>query len=349
MLTFCTLYDSNYLDKGIVLYESMKQSMEEFKLYILAMDDRCFEILSSMQLPQVIVISLKDFEDEELLEIKAKRARAEYCWTCTASLIDYVFENYGEMYCTYLDSDLYFYQNPQTLLEEMCNSGCSAQIVEHGFGTGMIAKEKEKAAGKYCVQFNTFKNDVYGREILTTWKKQCREHCSMAPGEMGDQKYLNDWAEKYEKVHVLTHQGGGVAPWNIFRFRHVQGKEGFFLDKKTGEEIELIFYHFHHLEYIDEKTVNINVFKKELGIDEILVSNIYKPYLMKMDIVKKMLFEQFGVLPLITKHPGLVAKTKQQKIKELLKMRPVEFVYRFKDKLAYTKGKKRDIIDINEL
>ena len=277
MLTFCTLFDSNYLDKGIVLYDSMKNVMENFKLYILAMDDRCCEILNSMKLANVTVISLKEFEDEELLKIKAERSRAEYCWTCTASLIDYVFESYQEEYCTYIDSDLCFYKNPKVLIDEMCDAGCSVQIVKHGFGEGMIAREKEKGAGKYCVQFNTFKNDMYGREILTTWKNQCRNHCSMAPGEMGDQKYLSDWAEKYEKVHVLTHQGGGVAPWNIFRFCHVEGQPGWMLDKKTKEKFELIFYHFHHLEYVDESQVNLNVFKKELGTDEKLVFEIYIP------------------------------------------------------------------------
>ena len=60
------------------------------------MDDKCCEILKSMALSNVVVISLEEFEDEELLEIKAQRSRAEYFWTCTASLIDYVFETYRE-------------------------------------------------------------------------------------------------------------------------------------------------------------------------------------------------------------------------------------------------------------
>ena len=111
MLTFCTLFDSNYLDKGLVLYESLKNVMTDFKLYILAMDDKCCSILKEQQLKNVVVISLQEFEDEELLEIKKQRSRAEYCWTCTASFIDYVFETYNEEYCTYIDSDLYFYKN----------------------------------------------------------------------------------------------------------------------------------------------------------------------------------------------------------------------------------------------
>ena len=49
MLTFCTLFDSNYLDKGLVLCKSMNNVMPEFKLYILAMDDKCTEILKNLQ------------------------------------------------------------------------------------------------------------------------------------------------------------------------------------------------------------------------------------------------------------------------------------------------------------
>ena len=348
MLTFCTLFDSNYLDKGLVLYDSMKNVMENFRLYILAMDDKCCKILKSMALSNVVVISLEEFEDEELLEIKAQRFRAEYCWTCTASLIDYVFETYREEYCTYIDSDLCFYKNPQILIEEMCDAECSVQIVEHGFGKGLIAKEKIKGAGRYCVQFNTFKNDSYGREILSTWKSQCRNHCSMAPGEMGDQKYLSDWDERYEKVHVLKHQGGGVAPWNLFRFRHIEGHPGILEDKKSKEKFELIFYHFHHLEYMDETHVNMNVFKKELGSDERLVFEIYIPYLKKMEEVKQMLSQKYEIRPLLTKHPGLVAKTKQEKIKELLKMNIVEFTYKLRDKMAYSKGKEKDLICLKD-
>lgn len=348
MLTFCTLFDSNYLDKGITLYESMKDVMDEFQLYILAMDERCREILEQMQLSQVTVISLKEFEDEELLKIKAERTRAEYCWTCSASLIDYVLENYKEAYCTYIDSDLYFFKNPQRLIEEMTESGCSVQIVEHGFGKGMIAREKEKGAGKYCVQFNTFKNDPAGREILATWKQQCRNHCSMEPGEMGDQKYLSDWAEKYEKVHVLCHQGGGVAPWNVFRYK-MDKQNRCLIDKKTKEKFDLIFYHFHHLEYVDETTVNLNVFKKELGAEEELVYSVYRIYLTRIEKIKKLLAEEYGIAPMLKKHPGLKGKTRKEKIKELFGMSFTQLIYRVHDKAAYSIGGKKDIVSLKEM
>ena len=116
MLTFCTLFDSNYLDKGLVLQHSLENVMTDYTLYILAMDDKCYNILSDIGLNNTVIISLSEFEDEELLEIKKQRSRAEYCWTCSANLIDYVFETYHESYCTYIDSDLFFYKNPKILI-----------------------------------------------------------------------------------------------------------------------------------------------------------------------------------------------------------------------------------------
>ena len=340
MLTFCTLFDSNYMDKGLVMYKSLKDTAKNFQLYVLAMDEKADTVLRDMQWENMTVISLKDFEDPELLELKKVRARAEYCWTCTASLIDYVFERYQEAYCTYIDSDLYFYANPKVLIQEMCDADCSVQIVKHNFGNDKRALEKEKHSGKYCVEFNTFKNDEDGRNILSTWKRQCRDHCSMAPGEMGDQKYLSEWPETYQKVHVLEHQGGGVAPWNVARFKYAQKYSKQLLDKKTKEKFDLIFYHYHHLEYIDRKCININVFKEGLFANKNLVLDLYIPYLKALEEAKVMLQKEYGFLPLVVKHPGLSSEKEKIKISLDVLLRKV------RAKIIYLNGKKKDIIHL---
>lgn len=349
MLTFCTLFDFNYLDKGIVLYKSMEKVMDKFCIYILAMDDQCLAVLKSMELSNAVIISQKEFEDEELLKIKKERTRAEYCWTCTASLIDYIFENYREEFCTYIDADLFFYKNPQNLIEEMCKAGCSVQIVEHGFGHGRRARMQERNSGRFCVQFNTFKNDVYGREVLAVWKRQCRNYCSMEINEMGDQKYLSDWPEKYEKVHILQHQGGGVAPWNIVRFRTSDTREGYLIDKKTKQEFELIFYHFHHLEYMDGNRVNINAFKQAFGIDEKMIFSIYIPYLRELENVKKILLEDYGFIPLLKSHPGFAKESKSDKLRQLKSIGIQGLYNRLVEKAIYLQGRKKDIIRLDNI
>ena len=37
-LIFCTLFDSNYLDKGLALYHSMRKYIGNFTLYIFTFD-----------------------------------------------------------------------------------------------------------------------------------------------------------------------------------------------------------------------------------------------------------------------------------------------------------------------
>ena len=274
------------------------------------------------------------------MELKKVRARAEYCWTCTASLIDYIFEKYNEEYCTYIDSDLYFYADPKVLIKEMCDADCSVQIVKHNFGSDKRALEKEKEAGKYCVEFNTFKNNEAGRAILKTWKRQCRDHCSMEPGELGDQKYLSEWPETYKSVHVLENQGGGVAPWNVARFRYADKKRKQLLDKKTKEKFDLIFYHYHHLEYIERKCININVFKDRLFVNKELVLDLYIPYLKALEEMKEMLQKRYEFVPLVVKHPGLSSINKNTK------MNLDTFIRKIRAKVLYLNGKKKDIINL---
>ena len=54
------------------MYESLKDHSKDFHLFIFAFDDRSYELLSKLNLESVTVISLLEFEDEELLSIKRK-------------------------------------------------------------------------------------------------------------------------------------------------------------------------------------------------------------------------------------------------------------------------------------
>ena len=353
MQAFCTLFDSNYLDKGIALYRSLSRVMDRFQLYILPMDELCKNILMQMSLQNVTIIPQEDFEDDELKAIRLMRTRAEYCWTCTASLLDYVLENYNVEYCTYLDSDLYFFQSPYLLLDELYQSDCSVQIVEHRFGKGIKAEKKEEQAGKYCVQFNTFKNDENGRHVLKIWKEQCRAHCSMQDGEMGDQKYLSRWTIEYDCVQELQNHGGGVAPWNIGRYQFVNDDNQIITirGKDTCQNYPLVFYHFHCLEYRDDCTVDMHIYKSHLSIDKELVKRIYYPYLKEIEEIKNNLNDAYGFRPIIRKHPGGATSTGNKKplLERIRGKNLVHIINALEDKLTCLLGRKRDIISLEEL
>ena len=102
---FCTLFDKNYLFRGLALHKSLLKNCPEFKLWILCMDDITYEILIKMQLDKVELIRLSEFEDHELIKTKISRTQVEYCWTCTPSLLLYILERTNKLVRFYL----YFY------------------------------------------------------------------------------------------------------------------------------------------------------------------------------------------------------------------------------------------------
>jgi len=195
MYNFCTLFDTNYLSRGIALYRSLKNVCDDFHIYIFAFDNTCFNILTKMNLEKATIISLKDFEDKELLNVKSSRTKAEYCWTSTSSTILYVLQKYKVDSCTYLDADLYFYSSPEPIFNELTDN--SILITEHRYSPKY---DKSKKSGKYCVQFITFKNDEYGLKSLEWWRERCIEWCynRFEDGKFGDQLYLDDWTTRFD-------------------------------------------------------------------------------------------------------------------------------------------------------
>jgi hypothetical protein len=241
-LYFCTLFDSNYLTRGLAMYLSLKKSCPNFVLYIIAFDDICLKILFRLKLENVVVISLAEFENEELLKVKPTRTRQEYCWTCSSSSILYCIQKYDLEMCVYIDADMIFFEDPQVILDEMGDK--SILLTEHRLPEEGNKIEKN---GRYCVQFMPFKNTLQGMTALTWWTDRCIEWCfnRFEDGKLGDQKYLNDWTTRFSGVHIMEHLGGGVAPWNMYRY-NILDKEGKLVvkEKKTEIEDDLVFYHF---------------------------------------------------------------------------------------------------------
>jgi hypothetical protein len=281
MLNFCTLFNTKYLAKGLALLHSLENVCDNFHLYIFAFDDPTYEILIKLDLNHVTIIPLKEFEDEELLRVKPGRTVAEYCWTATPSIIHYVIKTFSVESCTYIDADVYFYSSPKIIFDEFNEN--SILITEHRFSREY--RKEEKLSGKYCVQFITFRNDKYGLEALTWWKDQCIIWCynRVEDGKFGDQMYLNDWMARFQKVHVMKHLGGGLAGWNISQYDFFKDEKDFYgIEKRTSDQFEVIFYHFHYLKFYSNG-------KLQLGpriISESAKEYFYKPYLKELDEIR---------------------------------------------------------------
>lgn len=355
MYSFCTLFDSNYLDKGVVTINSLQKYIEKDRIYILAMDEKCHNILRNYYSSNknIVIISLEEFESDELKEVKKTRNRAEYCWTCSANLIVYVLEFYKENYCTYIDADLYFYEDPRCIIRKMEEQNKTVQIIEHRFKMNYDGKLQQLNSGRFCVEFMTFKNVESARKVLDVWKKQILGNCSesMDMNTFGDQMYLNSWEDDYDCVWVTQEKGAGVAPWNFNRYKYsrsIDDKIMLFFDKEK-EEIPLIFYHYHHISYLSEEEVNINVRIRYWKIDECLMKKLYIAYLEEIEKQKDFIASEYGFRPMFK----AIKKIKKEKIDLYGMVTRPKFIWRMRYTIANIVRvllfAKKDVIDLKNM
>ncbi len=278
MLNFVTLFNSNYLSRGLVMYQSLLKHCPHFHLYVIAFDDITFDYFQKNPHKNLTAISLTQFEDEKLISIKSTRSASEYCWTCTASTVLYCLQKFELNHCVYIDADLCFYSNPQVLFNEWGDK--SVLITEHRYNT---ENDQSLISGIYCVQFVGFKNDVIGIEALTYWRNACIDWCYARAenGKFGDQKYLDDWTTRFNSVHVLQHLGGGIAPWNLqqYDFRLEQNKY-IGIQKSTGKKFEAVFFHFHGVKFFENDIVSFA--PSQYQIDKSKIKLFYNPYVREL-------------------------------------------------------------------
>ena len=283
MITFCTLFDSYYLDKGLTLYKSLERCTENFKLYIFCFDDNSYRILNDLNLQHAVIIHHSKIEDEELLRLKEERSKAEYCWTCTPVIIEYVLKNCKEPNCTYIDADLYFFRDPQVLFDEINEAKANIVITKHRFPDNRSGRRLCRRSGKYCVEFNYFDQSDNAWEALTWWKEKCFEWCYhlYEPERMGDQKYLEKFPGLFQGVHELAHLGGGVAPWNLgqYQLSKIEDEKPVLTDKQSGTTFPLIFYHFQNIRYLSENIANISSGSHSKKTKDA----IYRPYMKEIE------------------------------------------------------------------
>ena len=240
---FCTLFDVNYLPRGLVLYRSLERHCEDFGLRVFCMDTQTKDILERLQLPRLKAIGLDELEthDRDLLAVKPTRTQVEYCWTATPAVCAYALETEPDLEeITYLDADLMFFRDPEPIWREFGDD--SVLIVPHRYAAQW--QPHEETSGTYNVEFMTFRRDQRGLEALHWWRDRCLEWCyfRVEDGKMGDQKYLDDWPDRFAGVHVLEHPGGGLAPWNVERYELARRNGSILVDDR-----ELVFYHYHSL------------------------------------------------------------------------------------------------------
>jgi hypothetical protein len=198
-----------------------------------------------------------------------------------------VLKIFGVPECTYIDADLSFFSDPTVLISEMLENGKNVLISEHRFS--LLPKLYEQGrSGRFCVQFMTFTNQNSSLKVLEEWRRQCIDWCyaKHEDGKFGDQKYLDVWPEKYENVHILQHNGGGLAPWNIRNYKITYLNNIYTLfEKKTKFEFSPVFFHYQFVKSLGNGYYDIGWYK----LGNSVKNSFYANYLIDLEKTERQL------------------------------------------------------------
>jgi hypothetical protein len=218
-LVFCTHFDQGYLPQGLALLASLERHAPGMRLWVLALDSTCHELLKGLDHPALRLLSLAEVETAELRHARANRSWGEYCWTLTPFLPQWVWERAPETETvTYIDADCWLAGPAAVLLDRFAASDADCMITPHAYTPH---RDRTATAGTYCVQFMPFRRGADALAILRWWQDRCLEQCSsqLGQGPLGDQGHLEDWPERFgARVYVLDQPELTLAPWNIERF-----------------------------------------------------------------------------------------------------------------------------------
>ncbi|HEY4743053.1 MAG TPA: hypothetical protein VIH45_00215 [Desulfuromonadaceae bacterium] len=263
---FVTLFDSNFLPMGMALHASLMSHGQPFHLWVVCMDELVEEQLTRISLPHMTLLPLREVETGALLEVKPGRSGREYCWTLTPFTFQAVFDrDERAARVTYLDADLFFFDDPHILLRELDAADRHVLVTEHAY-----APEHSRflpLSGRFCVQFLTFRRTAEAARVMRWWQEKCLEWCfDRHEGDrFGDQKYLDAWPDLFaHEVHIVRQMEKTLAPWNV---AHVE--------KSRHERLAPVFYHFQGLRFVTPDTVRLCNFNYTIGTEGLRLYDRY--------------------------------------------------------------------------
>lgn len=274
MRSYCTLFDRNYLSRGLALHASLARHGGNFRLYILCLDGPTYEALSALALPGVELISDATLEawDRDLQAARSNRNAVEFYFTCKSVLMRHVFASYdGVDRITYLDSDLYFFSDPAAVEREFAHSAIA--LTPHRFPDRLAFM---KRSGVYNAGWISVAASAEGHRFLEWWRARCIEWCRVVFEEtrFGDQKYLDQVPALFRDVVSVAHPGLNAAPWNIDALA-VEARGA----AVTVEGQPLIAFHFHGIRRILHRLYDSGLSTYRARLSHVVRNHVYRPYL----------------------------------------------------------------------
>jgi len=289
---YCTCFDHRYLPRGLALIDSLRRHGADDTIFVLCLNDLCFQAMTALAIPGVSLVQIQDLENTfpGLSDAKATRTTIEFYYTCSPAITEFALNNAPDAQSVaYLDADLWFFDSPDAVYAEIGDA--STAIIPHNFAKHRKKREK---FGVYNVGWVSFARSEEGMRCLRWWRESCVRWCyGRVEGDLfADQGYLSQFASIAPGTKVLRQKGANTAPWNIGNYR--VSRRG---DRVYVDDDPLVFFHFHGVDrdfgifYFD----NHRLYGAPHTIS--IRNDIYRPYiadLLKMEVLARSVLPEAG-------------------------------------------------------
>jgi hypothetical protein len=153
--------------------------------------------------------------------------------------------------------------------------------------------------GRFNVGWLSFRRDNHGIACINWWREQCLAWChDRVEGERyADQKYLDQFEQRFENVCAIAHLGANLAPWNVDQYGLAFDGERVRIDGQP-----LLFYHFQGVREIAPGRYDSNLTGYGARLRRVLREHVYRPYLEELSALERQVVDA-GLVPRI--EPGI--------------------------------------------
>ena len=214
MPIYVTHCDIHYATRALALIGSLRENKCSDEIMVVCHDTATKDLIGQASYSGVIILEI-----EALLEAypalylaKNNRSKSEFMYCLTPFVIKTALDHNNYDMAVYIDSDLFFYADPNLIIQEIPDEAHTA-ITSHNF----IPKNYHLAKyGNFNVGWLAFKNSLESLALLDWWATKCIESTSsvLKKEVYGDQKYLDKFSEISPSVYVIKNKGVNAGPWN---------------------------------------------------------------------------------------------------------------------------------------
>lgn len=277
----CSVLDSNFLLKGLTLYESIKANHPNFRLHLLCLDENAYINALRFQNANLVVYTVSSFLAKEPKLQKHRQTNYNYfCW-CLASYFSEILLKDGKPSITYVDSDVFFHRDIAVIFDEIKDSDIGV------FRHRMFNLNENHPEGLFNVGVVYFRNTNLGANSLKWWSDSVLNQRYPHLATCGDQKYLDAFYSNCRHGLFIDGEIGHGAPWHWQLYDlsnyEIDGTIGW-----NGKKQNLVFTHFSQF-YIDRlnlkyipSTAHYNYTPLSLYAENRALKGIYDSYLERL-------------------------------------------------------------------